>query len=794
MSPDGTTVVGESNDDAGVPHAVYWTTGGIVDLGLLPGGNYALCQGASSDGSVIAGYGNTTVVGFDTPTDRAWKWTGSGLVVLSVPDGAPYSYAYGVSPDGTIIVGEYGDPITSEDVAVYWHTSGGSPVVLGLLSGGTFDWTVAASTDGSVLAGTGDDASASRNPFRWTSGGGIVDLGQLFSGFETLGNGISGDGSTVVGWGYVDGTNTVSHAFSWTQGGGYVDLQLASPVAPGIASSQAFNISQDGSKIVGQAQFGSDPPFWMYYTQIGGIQEGTPIESEAGFFAGQSWAYGVSSNGGIVAGYGIFPQTDLTVSTLGVYWTVGDTLIHYLATPATSGSYAVPTGVSDDGSVIVGYVFDAADSQQKPAMWVSNVLTVLPQPGGPITPGTTFAYTVSANKATVAGLADGNGVYWTTNDGFSVAHLLPPLAGSGMICGTATTPYTSVVAGDISVSRGLCSDIGEVFGTWPGPGPTPGDNTVLYGHYAGTLDWAQLDGIAWVGSPVGDDFEAQVNVPLVTSGARIISSDGTKIVGRSLHDNSPSPTTATGVIWTNGIVNIPLPNNNTPPGLFVSSCTTDGLGTLAGWTFDGSTDTPCIWLSGTTQHNLAGGALPALAIDESGAVVNLQSGVYVDSLSSVSGGLYGHAHTRGTPGGYSGISIEGFCLENGLLACGYGTDGSGNNQALTWNGTTPTILGMLGGSVVSHAFAMSGNGSVVVGYYWGPNSIEQPLCWESGTAVALESPFPGANAYANWVSRDGSIAVGFVDTPPAVNIGFVWSFSSPASPPPLITTLIPYGP
>lgn len=800
ISPDGTTVVGESDNVAGIPHATYWTTGGIIDLGILPGGNYALCQGASSNGSVIAGYGNTTVVGFDTPTDRAWKWTGSGMVVLTVPDGAPYSYAYGVSPDGTIIVGEYGDPVSGLDVAVYWHTSGGSPVVLGLMSGGTFDWTIAASTDGSVLAGTGDDASSSRSVFTWTSGGGVVDRGQLFSGQQTATFGISGDGTIVVGNGYTDNTNTVQHAFSWTAGGGFVDLGTLS-VLPS-ASSSANNISEDGFTIVGYAQTDDgmghlNAPFWMYYTLAHGMHLGTPIEDEAGFFAKQCQAYGCSSDGSVVAIWGEFAQTDLTVATLGVYWTVGDTLIHYLATPATTGSYAVPAGVSDNGSVIVGYVFDAADSQQKPAMWIDNVLTVLPQPGGAIPAGTTFADTVSSSGATIAGTANGNGVYWTTNDGFSVAHLLPPLAGSGLICGIDSgiaSAYTSSNNLTIEVARSLCVDIGTVFGAWPGPGPTPGQNTVYYGHYQGTLDWAQLDGIVWDGAPVGDDFEAQVNVPLVGSGARIVSSDGTKIVGRSLHNNSPSPTSANGVIWTNGIVNIPLPNSNALPGLFVSSCTNDGVGTLAGWTFDGTSDTPCIWLNGSTQRNLAGGALEALAIDESGTVVNLQSGIYVDSLSSVSGGLYGHAHTRGTPGGYSAITVNAFAPENGLLACGEGIDGSGNNQALTWNGTTPTILGMLAGSVVANANAMSGDGSVVVGFYEGLNGIEQPLCWESDTAVALESPFPGANAYANWVSRDGSVAVGFVNTPPEVDIGFVWMFSPPSTSPPLITTLIPYGP
>src|ERR1044072_1580098 len=629
LSADGLTAVGQANDFDGATHAVYWQSSGAAqDLGFLPGGTYSIAQGVNHDGSVIVGFGD------NTDGDRAWMWTaGGGMLALPIPVGSTYSYAYGISSDGSTIVGEYGDPDTGNDVACYW--AGSDPVDIGRLPGGDAAWTNAASRDRTGLVGTSHTADGPP-AFRWTSDGGMEDLGVLEVDSQSFSYAVSGDGSIVVGAGYVSdvpGPGAHYHAFRWTTGTGMVDLSTLS--TSGSAESFANNISNDGSTIIGQSNTDSSPgvmfplPWWYLWTQADGMQEQNSVHNADMFWATGAYGWGISADASVCAGHATFPQTNLTFGSSSVYWTLSDGHLHYLETPVTAGSYAQAYDVSNDGSIIAGYVYDAAVSQFEPAMWTNGVLTVLPQPGSE--PGyTTFVYAVSGDGSTVIGLANGKATYWTSSDGFSVAHVLPVL---------------------------------------------PGDD-----------------------APTG----GRIQLPLTSGniGAKLSSTDGSKIIGNSLHNNSPSPSTATGVVWTNGTITTSLPNSNNPGGVFLQSCSSDGISLIAGWTFDGSTDVPCIWLNGTTQHDL--NALPntVVSCDESGSVVCLSGGIYFDSLSTNHGGTpnrYGNGAVRGVAPGYGpGLNVSCFAPENNLVAGGGADDGTGHNGAVRWNGTAGDALGVVG--------------------------------------------------------------------------------------------------
>ena len=73
----------------------------MTSLGVLAGGGrFSYAFGASSDGSVIVGYSDSTDGG------RAFKYDSTnGMTSLGVLTGGSYSYAYGVSSDGSVIVG-----------------------------------------------------------------------------------------------------------------------------------------------------------------------------------------------------------------------------------------------------------------------------------------------------------------------------------------------------------------------------------------------------------------------------------------------------------------------------------------------------------------------------------------------------------------------------------------------------------------------------------------------------------------------------------------------------------------
>ena len=149
------------------------------------------------------------------------------------------SNAWGISGDGLVVVGH------SQDQAFTWNEVDGI-VGLGYLPGfDTASRAHAASHDGSVVVGY-SQGGGGQKPFRWTSAGGMVDLGTL-GGTFTRANGVSADGSVVVGFSYNDAANTIEEAFYWTQAGGMVGL---GDLPGGDTHSEALAVSADGSVVV----------------------------------------------------------------------------------------------------------------------------------------------------------------------------------------------------------------------------------------------------------------------------------------------------------------------------------------------------------------------------------------------------------------------------------------------------------------------------------------------------------------------------------------------------------------
>jgi probable HAF family extracellular repeat protein len=331
----------------------------FVPLGFLPGGTSSVARDFSGDGSTVVGYS----------AGNAFRWTSAGgMVALDQSAGFFGSDAYGVSADGSTVVGDAGT-----GVAFRWTPADGM-VGLGFLPGKSassiaFD----VSGDGATAVGYSTDGHLDE-AFRWTSAGGMVGLGFLPGGTTSDAYGISGNGATIVG----QSTNSAgfNEAFLWTSAGGMVGLGFAS----GGFSSAAFGISADGSTIVGDAAIGVPPcdasgnchheAFrWTSASVMVGL--GLP----PGFQ--DSFAFDVSADGSVVVG-SAYDSASHTYSA--VFWDAAngmrplDEVLVELGVDLTGWRLSQAEAVSSDGLTLVGF-------GTNPSGQLEGWIATIPEPG-----------------------------------------------------------------------------------------------------------------------------------------------------------------------------------------------------------------------------------------------------------------------------------------------------------------------------------------------------------------------------------------------------------------------------
>lgn len=215
---------------------------------------------------------------------------------------------------------------------------------MGDLPGG-HAWSVASGTaaDGSVVVGSSSSAHG-YEPSRWTADEGLIGLGDLWGVgvLDGAATSVSSDGKVVVGWSRSRADPIYNEAFRWTSDGGMFGL---GSLPGGSQGSNAFDVSADGSVIVGKA-----------YNSLGGA-------------AAFRWAVG---EGLVPIGYLTtepFSSTALGVSADGLvvvgssYSASGIEAFRWRATDGMVGLGDLPGGifeskaldVSANGRVVVGF-------------------------------------------------------------------------------------------------------------------------------------------------------------------------------------------------------------------------------------------------------------------------------------------------------------------------------------------------------------------------------------------------------------------------------------------------------
>jgi probable HAF family extracellular repeat protein len=115
MTPDGSTVVGFTDDAASVKAPFVWTSQeGIRRVGDIPGGTTAgYAFAVNTDGSVIVGMSNST------SGNQGFRWTASGMYGLGdLPGGTFDSGAQDVSGDGNVVAG-YGNTDLGQEAFIW---------------------------------------------------------------------------------------------------------------------------------------------------------------------------------------------------------------------------------------------------------------------------------------------------------------------------------------------------------------------------------------------------------------------------------------------------------------------------------------------------------------------------------------------------------------------------------------------------------------------------------------------------------------------------------------------------
>jgi uncharacterized membrane protein len=259
---------------------------------------------------------------------------------LGVVAGLTQSRGADINFDGTVAVGHATDATDSNMRAIRWTLSGGT-TNLGTISGYAKSYARGVSDNGQIVAVGLIAPNGDRHAARWTTSTPLTGLFSPVNAFVFNVNGISGDGSTIVG-------DLGFHAAKWTLAGGLVNLGTIGPTSV-IAHATAANL--DGSRVAGWG--------WKTNSTVDGVYGarwiGPTVTSIGPYFGNNTYLFAINPAGNVMAGVyqapsvvGAPPQAfrryDIPPTSFGI--DVMPTL------PGRTGNTAY--GLSADGRAAVG--------------------------------------------------------------------------------------------------------------------------------------------------------------------------------------------------------------------------------------------------------------------------------------------------------------------------------------------------------------------------------------------------------------------------------------------------------
>ena len=281
--------------------------------------------------------------------------------------GVTDAYIQGMSADGSVIVGTFifGDKVRN---AFRWTSAGGLEDIGGNMN------NVAISRDGKTIVGSALDSQGVQNAAIWMSGrnwkvlggvpGGVPGTGAGVLQSLSTGLGVSADGSVIVG--YANVANSKAHAFRWDALSGMTDLG----VLVKDTGSSANGVSADGNAVVGWTE---NPAAG---TWVGDRHSGVVfVDGIARFVHPYGWAGEAAATNDVGSTIvGRFHPTNAAYETSATTWrwSAWDGRLEDLgAVPLgpgiNPGEYSSePLALSDSGNVVVGI---AGALQPLAAIW-----------------------------------------------------------------------------------------------------------------------------------------------------------------------------------------------------------------------------------------------------------------------------------------------------------------------------------------------------------------------------------------------------------------------------------------
>lgn len=336
----------------------------------------------SGDGRVMLGY---ALNGHGGVVSRA-HWPSQ---TLTLPDrGGTQNYGRAINRAGNVIVGEAND---ASNITRAWR-------YVGDFSNGDFMelGTLAPLVDGSTsrAAGVSDDGSrvvghsgwqGHVHGYIWVEGatGGVTGNQQMYQLNELPGGdgrsaakGISGDGRYVVGYSDADATPTI--AVRWNVSDlDQISIENLGSLTGMTGYSVAKAASYDGSIIIGDSS-DVDGRFRAFRWKQGatdGVEDNIQMR-DIGTLGGQeSWAHSVTRDGAWIVGMSMNAD-DLELAFRWSEDTGMESVNDWLARHGVdlgSKVLKVANGISDDGNVIVGQLYDGDPQQADHEGYIARV-------------------------------------------------------------------------------------------------------------------------------------------------------------------------------------------------------------------------------------------------------------------------------------------------------------------------------------------------------------------------------------------------------------------------------------